>query len=45
MLKWREEIECIELVLLRDDMQFYKVVPAHDNLKGTLDSKDLKIIH
>lgn len=42
MLKWREEIECIELVIFRDDIQFYTVVPCHENLKDTLDSKEFK---
>lgn len=42
MLKWREEIEYIELIILRDDMQFYKVVSWYENLKGTLDCKEFK---
>lgn len=42
MLKWRKENECIELVIPRDDMQFYTVVPCHENLKDTLDSKEFK---
>lgn len=42
MLKSREEIECIELIILRDDMQFYKVASWYENLKGTLDSKEFK---
>lgn len=42
MLKWREENERIELVIVKNDMQFYKVVTWYENLKDTLDSKEFK---
>lgn len=31
----QEETECIELVMMGDDMQFYKVVLCCENMKGT----------
>lgn len=42
MLKWREEVECLELIIWKDDRKFYKVVPCYKNLTATWDSKEFK---